>query len=250
MKRKLVAAIACRNSGSRLYGKPLQNLDVESEICILDNIIDSLNISGCIDETILGISEGVENEIYIDYARSKDIRFVIGNEKDVLSRLISCGNLGNATDIFRITSESPFRYFEKDLELWNLHVNTNNDATFLEEIIDGCGFEIIKLEALKRSHQLGESRHRSEMCTLYIRENSKDFKVERVTPPPELIRPDIRLTVDNPEDLVVCRNIYMHFKQSAPMIRVDEVVEYLDQHPELIQLIRPYTELGYASMYL
>ena len=27
MKRKLVAALACRNTGSRLYGKPLQKIN-------------------------------------------------------------------------------------------------------------------------------------------------------------------------------------------------------------------------------
>ena len=32
----LVAAIAVRNNGSRLYGKPLQNLDTENGISILD----------------------------------------------------------------------------------------------------------------------------------------------------------------------------------------------------------------------
>ena len=30
MKKKLVAALACRNQGTRLYGKPVQNLDIES----------------------------------------------------------------------------------------------------------------------------------------------------------------------------------------------------------------------------
>jgi hypothetical protein len=33
--RKLIAALAVRNQGSRLYGKPLQNLDVESGTTVL-----------------------------------------------------------------------------------------------------------------------------------------------------------------------------------------------------------------------
>ena len=41
-KRKLVAVLACRNTGSRLYGKPLQNLDVNKNYTILDNIIKCL----------------------------------------------------------------------------------------------------------------------------------------------------------------------------------------------------------------
>ena len=56
--RKLVAALACRNQGSRLYGKPLQNLDVEKGISILDNIIDCLQGAAAINEILLGISKG------------------------------------------------------------------------------------------------------------------------------------------------------------------------------------------------
>ena len=42
MTKKLIAAIACRSSGKRLYGKPLQNLDIENDISILDFIISKL----------------------------------------------------------------------------------------------------------------------------------------------------------------------------------------------------------------
>ena len=249
-KRKLVAALACRNTGSRLYGKPLQNLDVDAQICILDNIVESLRLSQCIHEIVLGVSEGIENEIFIEYATANDLQYVVGDEDDVLSRLIMCGEVSNATDVFRVTTESPFRYFEADLEVWNKHQESKNDATFLEGIVDGCGFEIIKLDALQISHQQGEKKHRSEMCTLYIRENPGKFKIEKVQPPRQLVRPDLRLTVDNPEDLVVCRKVYMKFKHLAPMIPVTSIVNYLDQSPELIQLIEPYTEQGYSTMYL
>jgi len=249
-KTKLVAALACRNAGSRLYGKPLQNLDVNAQICILDNIVESLKVSPCIDEVVLGISEGIENEIFIEYAVSNNLQYVVGNENDVLSRLIMCGEVCNATDIFRVTSESPFRYFEADLEVWNKHQESNNDATFLDDIIDGCGFEIIKLDALQISHMKGEAKHKSEMCTLYIRENPGKFKIKRIHPPRNLLRPDLRLTVDNPEDLVLCRKVYMKFKDLAPMIPIANIVNYLDQNPELIKLTEPFTEQGYSSMYL
>jgi len=242
--------LACRNKGSRLYGKPLQNLDVKSQVCILDNIVESLRISKCIDEIVLGISEGIENEIFIEYANSNYLQYIVGHENDVLSRLVMCGEMSNATDIFRVTSESPFRYFEADSEVWNKHQESNNDSTFLDDIVDGCGFEIIKLDALQISHKYGKAKHRSEMCSLYIRENAEKFKIEKIQPPSQLIRPDLRLTVDNPEDLIVCRKAYMKFKHLAPMIPVASIVNFLDQNPELIQLTESFTEQGYSTMYI
>ena len=80
MERRLVAAIACRNQGARLYGKPLQNLDVNNGVRILDNIIGCLKTLNCIDEIVLGISEGVENEIFKSIAEELKIRFIIGDQ--------------------------------------------------------------------------------------------------------------------------------------------------------------------------
>ena len=248
--RKLVAALACRNKGSRLYGKPLQNLDVRNGITILDNIIACLSSFDCINSVVLGIAEGDENLDYVDYAKEKKIGYIIGDETDVLSRLIQCGELVQATDIFRTTSESPFPYFEMINMVWDNHTKNQNDATFLDEIIDGCSMEIIKLNALQESHNLGEPRHRSELCTLYIRENEKNYKIEKLLPPKDLIRKDLRLTVDNPEDLVVCRAIYEKFKNEVPMVPLIEAVQFLDKNESLKKLVAPFCEEGYSTMYL
>ena len=249
MKRRLVAAIACRNQGSRLYGKPLQNLDVENGVRILDNIINCLQTIDCIDEIVLGISEGVDNEVFKAIAKEKTLRYIVGDQIDVLSRLIQCGKLAGATDIFRVTSESPFLYFEPVDDLWQRHQSEQADATFIDDVIDGCGFEIISMEALEESHAKGEKKHRSELCTLFMREHHQDFSIIKVNPPETLIRKDLRLTVDNPEDLMVCRAVYSVFKNYAPRISVPEIVKFLDANPKLIEAIFPYTEVGYSTMY-
>ena len=250
MKRRIVAALACRNQGSRLYGKPLQNLDVASSLRIIDNIIDCIGTLGFIDEIVLGISEGVDNEVFKVVAQEKGLRYIVGDQQDVLSRLIQCGQIAGATDIFRVTSESPFLYFDPVLELWEKHKLENADATFMDDVIDGCGFEILSLKALQISHDKGSKKHRSELCTLYIRENHEQFKIIKAKPPQYLIRKDLRLTVDNPEDLSVCRAVYAKFKDFAPRIPVARVVEFLDQNPKLKELIAPFTEAGYSTMYL
>ncbi len=249
MKRRLVAAIACRNQGARLYGKPIQNLDVENGVRIIDNIIDCLRTIDCIDEIVLGISEGVENDVFKIIAEEKGLRYVVGDQIDVLSRLVKCGQLAAATDIFRVTSESPFPYFEPVEDLWRLHQEEKADAIFMDDIIDGCGFEIISLRALEESHAKGDVKHRSELCTLYIREHHQEFKIIKPEPPVELVRKDLRLTVDNPEDLAVCRIVFGAFKGQAPRIPVSEIVKFLDANPTLIELISPFTETGYATMY-
>lgn len=249
MSRRLVAALACRNQGSRLYGKPVQNLDVESGVRIIDNIIGCLEQLGVIDEIVLGISEGVENQVFCRIADEKGLRYIVGDEVDVLGRLLACAELAEATDVFRVTSESPFLYFEPVRDAWERYLTEGADALFFDEIIDGCGFEIISRAALLESHRRGDTRHRSELCTLFLRENQARFNIIRESGPAELQRRDLRLTVDNPEDLALCRTVYGVLKDQAPKIRVHDIVAFLDQNPSLIALTAPFAEQGYKTMY-
>ena len=243
MTRKLVAVLACRNGGSRLYAKPLQNLD-QKKVSIIQFLIDTLK--KLIDEIGLAISNNKDNLIYQEIAKSNGIKFVLGDDADVLSRLIKCGKKLKATDILRITSESPFPYLENLSKIWKKHVLENYDATFLDNIVDGCGYEILKLDTLKTSYKNGKKKHKSELCTLFIRENYKKFNIQRIFPNKKYFRKDLRFTVDNPEDLIVCKNVYKIIKKE---FKLDEAIKFLDKNPKLKRLIAPYCDKGYSTMY-
>ena len=88
MKKKLVAILACRNSGQRLYAKPLQNLNINKKVRIIDQIIFSLKKVKKIDEIILAISNEKDNAVYEDIAKYHKIKFLYGHKNDVLLRLI------------------------------------------------------------------------------------------------------------------------------------------------------------------
>jgi spore coat polysaccharide biosynthesis protein SpsF len=247
--KKLVAILACRNAGSRLYGKPLQNLDIKNNITILDNLISCIKTLKCVDEICLAISNQKENICYEEYAKKNNLRFIYGDEIDVLGRLIIAGNYTNATDIFRVTSECPFLYFDEIDKCAKIYFDDKLDFITQDKLIDGIGWSITKLKALEYSHIHGEDKHKSEFCHLYIRENMRLFKTKIFSSPAELIRKDLRLTVDYPEDLIICRDIYLKFKDKAPKISVKEIVKYLDKNPNLKKLVYPFVEEGYLTMY-
>jgi spore coat polysaccharide biosynthesis protein SpsF len=240
--RKLVGALACRAGGSRLYGKPLQLLGLERRVTVLDHIIDLLATIPPIEESVLGVSVGPENEAFHQIASRRGMKSIRGDEIDVLSRLIQCGEAAGATDVFRVTTESPFIYFQPVEGAWERHCRHGNDVTSITGLPDGPGFEIIRLEALLRSHANGDARHRSELCTLYIREHQDDFTVEVLEAPPAVARPDLRLTIDYPEDLVLCRRVYQAFQSQAPRIDLADIVAFLDAHPEVQALVEPFAK--------
>lgn len=248
MKRKLVAILACRNGGSRLYAKPLQKLGTTKRKTILEVLINKLKKIKIIDQIGLAISDKEENLIYRKIAKKNKLSYVFGDDQNVLGRLIACANHLNATDILRVTSESPFPYFNKINRIWKSHVSNNYDASFLDEIIDGCGFEIIKKKALEISHKYGKKKHRSELCTLYMRENNDKFNIKRYFPNKIFFRKDIRLTVDNPEDLTLCNIIYNRFYKRNNL-DLKKTINFLDKNTHLKKIIKPYCDEGYNQMY-
>ena len=248
--RKLVACLACRNNGSRLYGKPMQNLDINSGFTVLDYIISSMKVYPGVADIVLGISEGSDNLCFIEVAKKQGIKYIIGDETDVLSRLIRCCEAAEGSDIFRVTTESPFMYFEAIEKAWQQHVEGNYDFSMLDHMPDGSGIEIIKLEAYKYSWTHGEDKHRSEMCSLYIRENKEKFTIQHIEAPQQLKRKDIRLTIDYPEDLILCREIYRRFQDKAPLIPLADIIRFLDENPRLKETVQPFVEEGLKSMYI
>ncbi len=231
---RVVCTLACRVQSARLYGKPLQLLSVEENRTILDYLLDHILATRQIDETVLAISKGDENKPFIEIAEGRGLKYVVGDEKDVLGRIIAAGKKGNADVVFRVTSECPFIYMEG--AGWALQRHIDNDASFtmIEGLPEGAYFELINLEALEREHRDGEERHRSELCTLYIHENPNKFKIQILPPSdPFLKRPDIRITVDWPEDLIVVRKLYEALKKDGKFIGIREIIEYLDTHPDL-----------------
>ncbi|MBU3597325.1 cytidylyltransferase domain-containing protein [Polynucleobacter bastaniensis] len=246
--KKLVATLACRNQGTRLYGKPLQNLDIKNKLTILEHQINLIKTIPSIEDIVLGISEGSDNSCYYDYAKKNKIKYITGSEEDVLKRLILCLEEVGGTDAFRITTESPFICYEPIEEAWERHKNRELDFSYLDNVPDGCGFEIIALDTLKISHFNGQAKHRSELCSLYIREHKADFKTEYIDVPDSIRRLDIRLTVDYPEDLIVCRSVYQKFSNLAPKIPLQSIIEYLDLNPYLKDLVEPFIDEGLKTM--
>ena len=238
MRKKLVAVLACRNNGSRLYAKPLQNLSSKPSINIIKMIIDTLKQSKSISEIILAISNKQENLIYKKIAQNNNIKFIFGPDEDVLKRLIIGSKKTNASDVFRVTTESPFISYEKIDSVWDMHKNKNNDLTIFSNNIDGMGFEIFKSTSLIKSHKMGTARHRSELCDLYIKENYKHFKVEHIKYKKQNI--NYRLTVDNPEDLILCKKLFMKHHKDYPLISTKKIILSLRKLKKEVKLTKKF----------
>ncbi len=233
MNPKFDALLACRLKGTRLYGKPLQLIDIEKEITILENCVNYIRAVKSVDEICLAISEEPENQAFVPLAQRHGWKYTFGDPKDVLGRLIKAGNQLGTDHVLRVTSECPFVANESIEELWATHQQEQVDYSSYQKLPEGSGFEIVAMSALRKSHKLGNDRNRSELVTSYIFEHQNDFKILRPLPSTELQRAEVRITVDYPEDLIFCRKTYRDLGGRKRLIPISEIIKYWDQQPAI-----------------
>jgi spore coat polysaccharide biosynthesis protein SpsF len=163
-----------------------------------------------------------------------NIPYIMGSEEDVQGRIIQAADSVNGDIIYRVTTECPFIYMDNFSEVLDMHIQNQASLTVIEGLPEGAYYEIITTRDIKSAHNLGELRHRSELCTLYMMEHPEKFKLQRLKlPHRDLCRPDIRLTVDYPEDLIVVREIYKALNEKSKFINIIDIIRFLDQNPSL-----------------
>ena len=163
-----------------------------------------------------------------------NVPFITGSEEDVQFRLIQAAESVEGDIIYRVTTECPFIAMDDFNDTLDLHIKNKAALTVIEQLPEGCYFELITLHDIKRAHDQGERRHRSELCTLFMMEHPNEFLLQRLTPKnSKLCRPEIRLTVDYPEDLIVVREVYKALKKENQLISIEDIITFLDKTPKL-----------------
>jgi spore coat polysaccharide biosynthesis protein SpsF len=239
MSRRLVAALPCRVASSRLYGKPLQPL--VGGLPIIAYLTGSLQRDPAIAEVRFAVADGPGNSALTELAQRLHVSHYVGCEHDVLGRVIECARAAGATDVLRKTSEDPFFDYSMLTPAWESHLERGNDVTALDWVPEGTAFEIFTLAALERCHERGTGDDHEHIAN-YARFNQTEFRVEVLAPPPPCRRLDLRLTVDNPADLTLCRAVASDLREYGPQIPLSEIIAYLDRHPELTKSVAPYVD--------
>lgn len=202
---------------------------------IVEHLARSLRQCPCVADVRFAIARGPGDTALVDLAQRMELAYCLGSEQDVLGRVIATAEEAGATDVLRKTSEDPF--FDPQLlgPAWARHLGQENDVTAVDLLPEGTAFEIFTLAALRRCHENGDAEDREHIAN-YARFHQSEFALEILHPEPACRRLDLRLTIDTPEDLIVCRAVFSNLGGRERLIPIPEIVRFLDDHPELTRL--------------
>ena len=208
-KLKVAAIIQARVNSSRMPGKVLEKIKDKN---LLEIIYLRLKKSKKIQDIKFVIPKHASEKKLKNHLKNNKIPFFEGSEKDVLDRYYQCAKKYNYDHIIRVTGDCPLVdsslidemymiFKEKKLDF----ISNYSPPTFP----DGLDISIFTFDTLKKAWTNSESKFDREHVVPYIL-NNKNFKQENFKNNLDLSLE--RWTVDEPEDLIVIKNIFKRFK--------------------------------------
>lgn len=221
--------IQARMKSTRLPGKVVQKLGDNHTVLGL-GIARASRSKLASSVVVLTTTDSVDDQIALE-AQKYGIGCYRGSEKDVLSRYYEASLAFDADVIIRITSDCPFidpelideaisRLQEEGAEYYC------NQEPFL--LPDGMDVDVFTKNVLAKANLEATSMYDREHVTPYIKGIAK--KASPAGFDEDLSK--IRLTVDEPEDLSLVRELYSLAK-NPELITYKEILHLMDNHPTL-----------------
>jgi len=234
-KPKIVAIIQARMRSTRLPGKVLAEIAGKP---MLWHVVRRVRRSKSIDETLVATSSGAADDAIAAFCRESGIPCYRGSEADVLDRYCRAARNSKADVIVRVTADCPLI----DPQVIDRVVRRflRGDSDYVSNVLrstypDGLDVEVISRAALEQAWRMARRSSEREHVTTFIR-NSGLFRLTNVENNIRLPSPEMRWTVDTPEDLKFVRRIYASFGRRSSNFGLDAVLELLEKHPDTMKL--------------
>lgn len=237
VENKTVICMAVRLKSTRLPRKAL--LDIEGQTAI-EHQIDRLR--QCKNgELVLCTSTLEEDAPLIEVAKKKGIKYFAGDPDDVMDRFLKCAEREGANIIVRTTGDCPLLdpgIIDQQIQF---HIQENADYTGVEEVPIGLEAEVVHVRTLKEARSRVKDAKDTEYMTWFIKD-PRHFNV-MIMPISNEIKRKYRITLDITEDLEVIQRIYKALYHHNKMFSTEEVVAFLDAHPEIVQINANYKQI-------
>lgn len=225
--RKVIGVITARMASTRLPGKVLK--EIADKTNFAHHVERMSHVKG-LDGIFLATSNDPLNESLIEEAERLRCGWYAGSEQDVVERHVVLCEREGADAVIRVTCDCPIFNIESTSRFVEEFQKEFFDYIYVSNMsmINGTLSELISYKALFETHK----HYKGPGVSMFVRENINKFKTLGIEIENDLCRPEYRLTVDEPADLDLIRNIYSSLYKGEPL-DLREVYVWLDDNPEI-----------------
>jgi spore coat polysaccharide biosynthesis protein SpsF len=232
MKPIVTAIIQARMNSTRLPGKAMMELAGKP---LLYHVFERIKKTEGVDRVVLATCRG--NEEIIKLADSMGINVFVGSENNVLERYYLASEQYGGDYIMRVTGDNPFTDPGYAAETIRMIMAAGADISYFSNLPLGTGVGMVKKSALTIAYEKSDQPHQLEHVTPYIKEHPETFKIEIRKIDYHNPFPNLRLTVDTPEDFELAASIYEKLYHGRPF-PLGDVIQFLEQNPDLAAINR------------
>lgn len=222
---QVLAFLQARMGSTRLPGKVLLKIRGQS---ILARAIERLQAARVIDGVVVLTTRMGEDDRVADEALRAGADVYRGPALDVLRRFQGASETFAPEVIVRATADNPLIDIGSvERVVCALHAN-RLDWCIESELPVGAATEAMTADALEEADRRAiEVRHR-EHVTLYIKEHPDEFRTAILRAPDPLRRPDVRLTVDTPEDFDYVESLLLRLPEEPHPVALEKYLNLIE----------------------
>jgi spore coat polysaccharide biosynthesis protein SpsF len=230
---KTVFLIIGRLKSTRLQMKLLR------EVCgrpILSHMIDRLKLTKRVDEIAICTSTNPQDDPLVEIASQSGVKCFRGDEDDVIKRLADAASQFQADYVLNITADCPFAdpiYAEKIIDALE---TTGADMVRALDLPHGAFSYGNRVSAFHKIMEIKDDRD-TETWGRYFTDTDLFAVYDLPIENPRHRRPELRMTLDYPEDLEFFRAVFDHLGCDR-VFSLDEILDLLDRHPEIVEINR------------
>ena len=232
----IVPIIQARMTSTRLPGKVLEDVGGRP---VLAHVVERVSRVSSLAPCVIATTANQTDDPVADLAERLGIACFRGSENNVLSRYVGAAEMVDADAILRITADCPLIDPETIGRVVQAFADTGADYvanTLVRTYPIGMDAEVFSRDTLAQAAAQARAPEELEHVTLHIYRNPERFDLRNVAAPNELARPDLRLTVDTPEDLKLIRAVFEGLEPAIPTFGLADVIAFLNTRPDLAAL--------------
>jgi len=202
---------------------------------VIDHLIDRLKLAKRPDLIVLCTSTNSDDDILEERAKANGIPCFRGSEDDVLDRFSKAAKEYNVDFIVVTWGDELFcdpEYVDKMVELFEAK---HPDLIVCDELPLGTYTYGVNIEALNKVCAMKKETDTEVWGKYFMQKGLFDVQYLHVTDK-ALKRPNVRITLDYPEDLELVKKIFGYLYEPGKVFSLRSILHLLDLHPDLMDI--------------
>lgn len=234
--RKVVATIEGRMTSSRLPGKIMMPLAGRP---VMEHMIERHKRSKLTDEVVVATTTNATDDTVVALCEKMGCAYFRGSEEDCLGRIVGAGEKHKADILVQGFADSPlfdWRHVDNCVKLLSENDADCASNEFTHTFPIGLGARAYKFSTLKDAEENDREPSYREHAGYSIRIHPKQFKHAGWEAEGDMRWPELRLTLDTPEDYEVLSAVYDELYPKNPDFSAEDVVAFLKTRPDIVAI--------------